>query len=101
MKNLYESFVSKRDREERGLGDKDKDSRTGHTVYVHGFGITEDLLRGTFANLGKIVNISCEVEKVRLRYYFHVSYIKKTNIFGYCFALTLPDSLMSNKCISA
>jgi len=89
-KNLYESFVHARDREERGLAPKgekpgssgllgntmkkgddqlkggSKDSpgqRQGNTIYVHGYNITEDLLRTTFGSCGKIVNISMEVEK--------------------------------------
>ena len=64
---MYDSFVSARDREERGLGDRDKGDkpRQGNTVYVHGYSITEDLLRSTFTPNGKIVNISMEVEKVR------------------------------------
>ena len=67
MKNLYDSFVSARDREERGLGDRDKGDkpRQGNTVYVFGYGITEELLRATFQAVGKIVNISMEVEKVK------------------------------------
>ena len=48
MKNLYESFVSARDREERGLTEKTKNSdrpRTGNTVHVFGYSITEDIIR--------------------------------------------------------
>ena len=48
MKNLYESFVSARDREERGLTEKTKNSdrpRTGNTVHVFGYNITEDIIR--------------------------------------------------------
>ena len=37
--------------------------RVGHTVYVYGHGISEDLLRTTFTQFGQIVNISMEVEK--------------------------------------
>ena len=89
-KNLYESFVHARDREERGLAPKgekpgssgllgntmkkgedqtkggSKDGpgqRQGNTIYVFGYNITEDLLKATFASCGKIVNISMEVEK--------------------------------------
>ncbi len=70
MKNLYDSFVSARDREERGLADRDglKPSpdkpRQGNTVYVFGYNITEDILRSAMSTQGKIVNISMEVEKV-------------------------------------
>ena len=65
QKNLYENFVKERDREERGLKETDNPSkpRVGHTVYVYGYGITEDLLRSTFTQFGQIVNISMEVEK--------------------------------------
>ena len=48
MKNLYESFVSARDHEERGLTEKTKNSdrpRTGNTVHVFGYNITEDIIR--------------------------------------------------------
>ncbi len=73
VKNLYESFVSARDREERGLADKEglkpDRPRQGNTVYVFGYGITEEIIRGTFASSekAKIVNVSMEVEKVRQR----------------------------------
>ena len=52
MKNLYESFVSARDREERGLTEKTKNSdrpRTGNTVHVFGYNITEDIIRLEYA----------------------------------------------------
>lgn len=81
-KNLYESFVHARDREERGLppaagasgeavgglgssgaakGEGGK--RQGNTIYVFGYQITEEILKNTFSSCGKIVNISMEVEK--------------------------------------
>ena len=64
QKNLYENFVKERDREERGLKeDTQNKPRVGHTVYVYGYGITEDMLRSTFTQFGQIVNISMEVEK--------------------------------------
>ena len=75
-KNLYETFVAARDREERGIVDAAGESmsslkssdkpRQGNTVYVFGYQITEDLLKNAFSPLGKIVNISMEVEKVHL-----------------------------------
>merc|ERR1712112_743961 len=44
QKNLYENFVKERDREERGLvEDKQAKPRIGHTVYVYGYGISEEL----------------------------------------------------------
>ena len=75
VKNLYESFVAARDREERGLPSETGESlsslktgdtgnrRQGNTVYVFGYQISEDLLKNAFNPLGKIVNISMEVEK--------------------------------------
>jgi len=64
QKNLYENFVRERDKEERGLADaKDNKPRVGHTVYVFGYQITEELIRSTFSQFGAIVNISMEVEK--------------------------------------
>lgn len=64
QKNLYENFVKERDREERGLAeDKQNKPRVGHTVYIYGYGLTEEILRTTFAQFGLIVNISMEVEK--------------------------------------
>ena len=66
---MYESFVNARDREERGLTDRDKGSdkpRQGNTIYVYGYNITEDILRATFGSAtAKIVNVSMEVEKVK------------------------------------
>lgn len=76
-KNLYDSFVTARDREERGLavvGDlpgsiglassRNADKpRSGNTIYVFGHHITEELLQTTFNPLGKIVDISMEIEK--------------------------------------
>lgn len=79
-KNLYDSFVTARDREERGLaavGDlpgsiglssnsrisNPDRPRHGNTVYVYGYHITEEILQTAFTPMGKIVNISMEVEK--------------------------------------
>lgn len=72
VKNLYDTFVLARDREERGLSNDATESlsslksdkpRQGNTVYVFGYQINEDLLKKAFQPLGKIVNISMEVEK--------------------------------------
>ena len=66
QKNLYENFVKERDREERGLVDDaqvmrvisphvsfvQSQPRIGHTVYVYGYGITEELLRTAFIQWG-------------------------------------------------
>lgn len=68
VKNLYDSFVTARDREERGLTEKKEKTdkpRVGNTIFVQGFQITEDLLRKAFMNCGLIINISMEVEKDR------------------------------------
>lgn len=75
VKNLYETFVAARDREERGLltdareamsslSRKNDKPRQGNTIYVFGYQITEELLKNAFNPIGKIVNISMEVEKV-------------------------------------
>ena len=71
VKNLYDTFVAARDREERGLANdagetlnslKSDSRRQGNTIYVFGYQITEELLKKAFATLGgKIVNISMEV----------------------------------------
>ena len=37
--------------------------RQGNTVYVYGFGVTEDILQKAFSSFGNLVNISMEVEK--------------------------------------
>eukprot|EP00094_Tigriopus_californicus_P013702 TCALIF_13259-PA protein Name:"Similar to Nelf-E Negative elongation factor E (Drosophila melanogaster)" AED:0.16 eAED:0.16 QI:0/0.8/0.66/1/1/1/6/83/326 len=67
VKNLYDTFVTARDREERGLPDREGNQsekpRQGHTVYVFGYNISEDFLKTVFASNGKIVNVSLEVEK--------------------------------------
>ncbi|XP_071445948.1 negative elongation factor E [Hetaerina americana] len=69
MKNLYESFVSARDREERGLTDnrdgRSDKPRQGNTIFVSGYKITEDFLKKAFSSFGNIVNISMEIEKNR------------------------------------
>ncbi|XP_075228708.1 negative elongation factor E [Lycorma delicatula] len=71
VKNLYESFLSARDREERGLSDKARETgrpdkpRQGNTIFVSGYNITEDLLKKAFQTCGNIVNISMEIEKNR------------------------------------
>lgn len=39
--------------------------RTGHTICVSGNNVTEEFLRNQFAQFGKIVNVSMEIEKGR------------------------------------
>lgn len=78
FQDLYESFVSARDREERGLTDKPREEgrpekpRTGNTIFVHGLKITEDFLRKTFQSCGAIVNISMEIEKKLVLIHFSI-----------------------------
>lgn len=76
MRGLYDSFVrgersDKGEEREERRGDRDRRDwverepfpRRGNTVYVHGHGVTEELLRKAFHNFGNIVNISLEKEK--------------------------------------
>ncbi|XP_046734403.1 negative elongation factor E [Diprion similis] len=71
VKDLYDSFVSARDHEERGLPDKQSGTRTeakpraGNTIFVCGHKISEDFLKKHFQTFGPIVNISMETEKNR------------------------------------
>ncbi|XP_039287139.1 negative elongation factor E [Nilaparvata lugens] len=76
VKNLYESMMSARDKEEGRANEKVKEPgkpdkpRQGNTIFVSGSfapgsNITEDLLKKAFQPCGNIVNISMEVEKNR------------------------------------
>ncbi|CAH1171279.1 unnamed protein product [Phaedon cochleariae] len=70
IKNLYDTFATARDREERGLGEKQQQQkpdkpRQGNTIYVSGYKITEDFLKKHFSTIGSIINISMEIEKNR------------------------------------
>ncbi|KAK9891429.1 hypothetical protein WA026_014666 [Henosepilachna vigintioctopunctata] len=69
IKNLYETFANARDREERGLTEKQREKsdkpRQGNTIYVTGYKITEEFLKKHFTTIGNIVNISMEIEKNR------------------------------------
>ena len=65
---MYDSFVTARDREERGEVNQegrtsDGKPRQGHTIYVNGFNISEDLLKKAFSSYGNIVNVNMEIEK--------------------------------------
>ncbi|GLV32055.1 Negative elongation factor E [Carabus blaptoides fortunei] len=68
IKNLYDTFVTARDREERGITEKrekpDK-PRQGNTIYVSGYKISEEFLKKHFQTIGNIVNVSMEIEKNR------------------------------------
>ncbi|GIY85830.1 negative elongation factor E [Caerostris extrusa] len=78
VKKLYETFVSGRKledeiKEDRASRDhqrreRDRDGRSerprqGNTVYVKGFGVTQELLVKVFEPVGKIINISMEMDK--------------------------------------
>lgn len=69
VKDLYDSFVSARDQEERGIPDKEakprpeNKPRAGNTIFVCGHKISEDFLKKHFQTFGSIVNISMETEK--------------------------------------
>ncbi|KAG5874774.1 hypothetical protein JTB14_016264 [Gonioctena quinquepunctata] len=71
IKNLYDSFANARDREERGLTEKQQQQqktdkpRQGNTIYVSGYKITEEFLKKHFSTMGTIINISMEIEKNR------------------------------------
>lgn len=90
-KNLYDSFVSARDRGERGegrlVGSSSEESggspltprtlapgarappagdnskpRSGHTIYIFGFNISEEVIKKAFSSFGNILNINMEVD---------------------------------------
>lgn len=68
QQNLYDSFVSARDREERGDFARDGRGsdgkpRQGHTIYVYGYHISEEVLKKAFSTFGNIVNVNMEIEK--------------------------------------
>ena len=110
VKNLYDSFVAARDREERGLAKDASDTisplgrgdkpRQGNTVYVFGFQITEDILKNTFSPIGKIVNISMEVEKVFIIFFREISRlikIRKRRIFPSSTKIVEKIAILSKK----
>ena len=69
VKDLYDSFVSAQDTEERGTVEKpapvklEAKPRGGNTIFVCGYKISEDFLKKHFQTFGNIVNISMETEK--------------------------------------
>lgn len=80
VKKLYESFVSSRKLEDEIKEDRARDNphnprrerdrdgrperpRQGNTVYVRGYGVTQELLQKTFEPVGNIINISMEMDK--------------------------------------
>ncbi|KAK2188025.1 hypothetical protein NP493_146g00011 [Ridgeia piscesae] len=72
MKGLYESFTSSRDRKPSGEREKERERdferrdhsreppKKGNTVYVRAHGITEEILRKAFSNVGNILNLTIE-----------------------------------------
>ena len=59
-----------RDRDDRRGRDHDREDRRdrdpptkGNTVYVHGVGVTEEILKKAFSNFGNIININIERER--------------------------------------
>lgn len=70
VKDLYDSFVSAQDTEDKNTADKHSPAskqevkpRAGNTIFVCGYKITEDYLKKHFQSFGNIINISMEVEK--------------------------------------
>lgn len=77
VKKLYESFVSSRkledeikddrarenQRRERDRDGRPERPRQGNTIYVRGYGVTQELLQKTFEPIGNIINISMEMDK--------------------------------------
>lgn len=77
VKKLYESFTSSRkledeikedrvrenQRRERDRDGRPERPRQGNTVYVRGYGVTQELLQKTFESIGNIINISMEMDK--------------------------------------
>ncbi|XP_053971424.1 negative elongation factor E isoform X1 [Hylaeus volcanicus] len=71
VKDLYDSFVSAQDTEDRANGDsqspvkQEVKPRAGNTIFVCGYKISEDFLKKHFQSFGNIINISMEAEKNR------------------------------------
>ncbi|XP_076649491.1 negative elongation factor E isoform X2 [Halictus rubicundus] len=69
VKDLYDSFVSAQDTEDRTSGDvqsplkQETKPRVGNTIFVCGYKISEDFLKKHFQTFGNIINISMEAEK--------------------------------------
>lgn len=58
VRGLYDSFITG----ERDGKDRDPPKK-GHTIYVNGNGITEEILRKAFADIGSISHITMEKDK--------------------------------------
>ncbi|KAK2587742.1 hypothetical protein KPH14_003850 [Odynerus spinipes] len=71
VKDLYDSFVSAQNTEDRPVVDKQTPSkqevkpRAGNTIFVCGYKISEDFLKKHFQTFGNVINISMEAEKNR------------------------------------
>nr|CAG4635113.1 EOG090X0F8Z [Alona affinis] len=77
--NLYENFVASQDSDSEpprspttskelstspaSSPTKPERPKTGHTIYIFGYSITEDILKKAFQPFGNIANISMEIEK--------------------------------------
>nr|CAG4642104.1 EOG090X0F8Z [Eurycercus lamellatus] len=77
--NLYENFVASQDSDTEATASptvskeipsspatsptKPERPKTGHTIYIFGYSITEDILKKAFNSFGNVVNISMEIEK--------------------------------------
>lgn len=48
---------------DRDREDRRDNPKKGNTIYVHGHGVTEELLRKAFATFGTIVNITMELDR--------------------------------------
>lgn len=46
--------------------------KRGHTVYIYGHNMGEEMVRKYFSNIGKIVNLSMEPEKRYLQLFFFI-----------------------------
>lgn len=65
--NLYDNFVPASDSPKSGGGDRQdrwsSPPQRGNTVYVHGHGVSEEILQRAFAKIGGIVNISMDTNR--------------------------------------
>lgn len=77
VKDLYDSFVSAQDTEDKGTVEKaapaklEAKPRGGNTIFVCGYKISEDFLKKHFQTFGNIINISMETEKKLVLHPYH------------------------------
>ena len=81
---------------QKSLGHPYEVHLAGHTVYVYGYGVTEEILRNQFTPFGPIVNISMEVEKNC----GFITYEKVTWLHIILFGISILTSLRTCKFIS-